>query len=153
MIIKKFHNNYERDENNKNKKTCAYTTPTHVRSSFQDTENSAQRAKLLPGITSSLGCINGLWRGVRKFLPGVPPYGSGGWGWFSISEARSVCGSCVGEHPQWGAPQQPCQGTSGRRQRQRQGWGGRVTYRCHVLLSWAWHMPPKDRRASGEDKE
>ena len=36
----------------KNQETCAHATQTHVRSSCWDTENSSQRAKLFPGITS-----------------------------------------------------------------------------------------------------
>ena len=33
-----------------------------------------------PGITSPIGCLNGLWRGMSKILSGVPLYGSGGGG-------------------------------------------------------------------------
>ena len=114
---------------------------------------SSQRAKILPGITSPICFINGLLRGVGEILPGVPPYGLGGWAWLTVSEARSICGSRGGKQPQWGAPRQNCWGASGRWKRRRQGQGGRVAHRYHAILSRECHMPPNYCCASGEDKE
>ena len=44
----------------------------------------------MPGITSPICFINGLWRCVSKILPGITPYGSGGWAWFSVSEEQRL---------------------------------------------------------------
>ena len=78
----------KKTKKNKKQKTCAHATQTHVRSSCWDTENSSQRAKFLPGITSPICFINGLWRCVSKILPGIPTYGPGRWAWFSVAEAQ-----------------------------------------------------------------
>ena len=42
----------------------------------------------MPGITSPICFINGLRRCVRTIWPGIPPYGSGGWVWFSVADAQ-----------------------------------------------------------------
>ena len=47
----------------------------------------------MTGITFPICFIDGLWRCVNKSFPGIPPYGYLGWSWFSVAEARSVCGS------------------------------------------------------------
>ena len=48
-------NNYEIDDDEKNKKTCAYTTPTHVCSSFWDFDS---RGVVRPGVPVKI------WPGV-----------------------------------------------------------------------------------------
>ena len=57
----------------------------------------------MPGITSPICFINGLGRCVSKILSGIPPYGSGAWAWFSVSEAqqsdKAITAATNGDNP------------------------------------------------------